>query len=218
VVFFGDNGQAHVRGSSSATRRGSTSPPHLLAEGLPGPGGAPAGIDDDRLISMIDLGPTLLALAGGGKPPGMDGRVFLGDLADPPRRYAFGARDRCDETVFRLRTVRDYRYRYIRNFTPERPFLQANEYKEKSYPVWNLLRSCTPRGSCRPSRRSSAPPRCPPRSSTTSGGSPRDRQPRRVPAHREVLAACSRPSRAGSRRRGTGGGTWSLRISRRGRA
>jgi hypothetical protein len=51
----------------------------------------------------------------------------------------FGARDRCDETVFRFRTVRDARYRYIRNFTPERPFLQPNEYKAKSYPAWTLL-------------------------------------------------------------------------------
>ena len=36
--------------------------------------------------------------------------------------------------------MRDGRYRYIRNFTPDRPFLQANAYKEKSYPVWNLLK------------------------------------------------------------------------------
>lgn len=35
--------------------------------------------------------------------------------------------------------MRDARYRYIRNFTPERPFLQANQYKEKAYPVWTLL-------------------------------------------------------------------------------
>ena len=48
--------------------------------------------------------------------------------------------DRCDETVFRFRTVRDDRYRYIRNFTPDRPFLQPNDYKERSYPVWNLIK------------------------------------------------------------------------------
>jgi len=53
---------------------------------------------------------------------------------------AFGARDRRDETVFRFRTVRDARYRYIRNFTPERPFLQANAYKERQSPVWNLIK------------------------------------------------------------------------------
>src|SRR5262249_260369 len=77
-------------------------------------------------------------LAGAPKPEKMQGRIFLGARADPPRQFAFGARDRCDETVFRFRTVRDDRYRYIRNFTPERPFLQANKYKERQYPVSNL--------------------------------------------------------------------------------
>jgi len=71
----------------------------------------------------------------------MQGVPFLGEHAGAPKQYVFGARDRCDETVFRFRTVRDARYRYIRNFTPERPFLQANEYKEKQYPVWNLIKA-----------------------------------------------------------------------------
>jgi N-sulfoglucosamine sulfohydrolase len=42
--------------------------------------------------------------------------------------------------------VRDERYRYIRNFTPERPFLQSNEYKERQYPVWNLLKELNSEG------------------------------------------------------------------------
>jgi arylsulfatase A-like enzyme len=36
--------------------------------------------------------------------------------------------------------VRDARFRYIHNFTPDRPFLQHNDYKEKQYPVWNLIK------------------------------------------------------------------------------
>ena len=82
----------------------------------------------------------MLDIAGAKKPAKMEGRIFLGERAEKPRTYVFGARDRCDETVFRFRTVRDARFRYIRNFTPERPFLQPNEYKERSYPVWNLLK------------------------------------------------------------------------------
>ena len=60
--------------------------------------------------------------------------------------YIFGARDRCDETDMRIRTVRDARYRYIRNFTPEVPFLAPNKYKEKQYPVWNLLKELNAAG------------------------------------------------------------------------
>jgi hypothetical protein len=69
----------------------------------------------------------------------MQGQIFLGDRCEPDCRYVFGYRDRCDMTVMRIRTVRDDRYRYIRNFTPWVPFLAYNEYKQKQYPVWNLL-------------------------------------------------------------------------------
>jgi len=91
-------------------------------------------------------------LAGVKKPAKMQGEVFLGSRAARPRQYVFGARDRCDETVFRFRTVRDARYRYIRNFTPERPFLQPNEYKEKQYPVWNLLKQLHAEGKLSPAQ------------------------------------------------------------------
>src|SRR2546429_1329115 len=91
----------------------------------------------------------------------MQGRVFLADQAEPPRQYAFGARDRCDETVFRFRTVRDARYRYIRNFMPERPFLQANQYKERSYPVWNLLKELDAQGKLTPAQKFLTAPHMP---------------------------------------------------------
>src|SRR5439155_25106444 len=110
------------------------------------------GSVDDRLLAAIDLAPTMLGLAGIPKPVKMQGEIFLGEHAAAPRQYVFGARDRCDETVFRFRTVRDARYRYIRNFTPERPFLQPNEYKEKQYPVWNLLKQLHAEGKLSPAQ------------------------------------------------------------------
>jgi arylsulfatase A-like enzyme len=154
VVFNGDHGQAHVRGKQFCYEEGLHIPLILRwPSGLPAPAGYTAGSVDDRLIEAIDLAPTFFALAGQPKPAGMQGRVFLGDRAEAPREYAFGARDRCDETVFRLRTVRDDRYRYIRNFTPDRPFLQPNEYKEQSYPVWNLLKELDARGELTPAQK-----------------------------------------------------------------
>jgi N-sulfoglucosamine sulfohydrolase len=141
IVFFGDNGQAHVRGKQFCYDSGLLVP--LLIrwpKNFPVPKHFQPGSVDTRLLAAIDLGPTMLDLAGANKPASMQGEIFLGDRASPTRPYVFGARDRCDETVFRFRTVRDARYRYIRNFTPDRPFLQANEYKEKQYPVWNLLK------------------------------------------------------------------------------
>ena len=42
----------------------------------------------------------------------------------------FAARDRCDETVDRIRSVRSDRFLYVRNFFPQRPHLQPNAYKD----------------------------------------------------------------------------------------
>jgi arylsulfatase A-like enzyme len=151
VVFMADHGQAHVRGKQFCYEEGLHIP--LIVRwprGAAPPGSFRPGSVDDRLVEAIDLAPTFLAIAGVTPPQGMQGRIFLGDGAAPPRQYVFGARDRCDETVFRLRTVRDARYRYIRNFTPERPFLQPNEYKERSYPVWNLLKQLDAQGKLTP--------------------------------------------------------------------
>ncbi|HVJ80572.1 MAG TPA: sulfatase [Planctomycetia bacterium] len=151
VVFFGDNGQAHVRGKQFCYDSGLNVPLVVRwPKGIAAPAGYQPGTTSDRLVELIDVGPTCLTLAGAGKPRGVNGQVFLGTEADPPRRYAFGARDRCDETPFRFRTVRDERFRYIRNFTPDKPFLQSNQYKERSYPVWNLLKELHAAGKLTP--------------------------------------------------------------------
>lgn len=141
VLFMGDHGQAHVRGKQFVYDDGLRVP--LLVrwpKGIPVPKNFKPGVVSDQLVCSLDFTATSLALAGVKKPATMQGQVFLGDQSTPPRQYVFGARDRCDETMFRFRTVRDAQYRYIRNFMPERPFLQTNDYKERSYPVWNLIK------------------------------------------------------------------------------
>src|SRR5205823_11232343 len=60
------------------------------------------------------------------------------------------------------RTVRDARYRYLRNFMPERPFLQPNAYKERSYPVWNLLKELHAQGKLTPTQAFLTAPHMPP--------------------------------------------------------
>jgi arylsulfatase A-like enzyme len=151
IVFFGDNGQAHVRGKQFCYDSGLHVPLIIRwPKALTPPQHFKPGSVDDRLLAAIDLLPTMLSLAGAKKPDNMQGRVFLGAAAESPRQYVFGARDRCDETVARFRTVRDSRYRYIRNFMPERPFLQPNAYKERSYPVWTLLKELNAQGKLTP--------------------------------------------------------------------
>ncbi|MBT4518765.1 MAG: sulfatase [Halieaceae bacterium] len=84
------------------------------------PYGVAAGSLDSRLISFVDLGPTILQLAGVEVPSYMQGR----DFADPdstPRKYVYAARDRIDEVPDRQRALRDHRFKYIRSWYPEQP-------------------------------------------------------------------------------------------------
>ena len=165
IVFFGDNGQAHVRGKQFCYESGLLVP--LIIHwprngGIPLPKHFQPGTVNAQLLESIDLAPTMLDIAGQPKPAGMQGVAFLGEHAGAPKQYVFGARDRCDETVFRFRTVRDAKYRYIRNFTPERPLLQPNEYKEKQYPVWNLIKELNAQGKLTPVQAVLAAPTMPP--------------------------------------------------------
>ena len=152
IVFLGDNGEAHVRGKQFCYEEGLHVPLIIRwPQGLPAPAGFPvAGTVSDRFVEAIDLSATTLAFAGMAKPPKMQGRTLYGPAAEAPREMVFGARDRCDMTTMRLRTVRDARYRYIRNFTPEVPFLAFNAYKEKQYPTWNLLKELHAQGKLTP--------------------------------------------------------------------
>ena len=142
IIFFGDNGRAMVRSKQWPYDSGLHVP---LIIRWPGnhvqPKGYLPGTTNDQLVASIDLTATSMSFAGLIPPLLMQGRVIMGASAAPPRKYLFGGRDRGDETVDRIRTVRDARYRYIRNYYPERPFLQLNRYKEWTYPIIGLLRS-----------------------------------------------------------------------------
>jgi N-sulfoglucosamine sulfohydrolase len=153
VFFMGDHGRAMVRGKQWPYDSGLHVPLIVYwPAALSPPTAYEPGATSDRLISLIDVAATTLDIAGVPRPELMQGRVFLGANADPPRQYMFGGRDRGDETVDRIRTVRTERYRYIRNFMPERPFLQTNRYKEATYPAIWVLRKLDLEGRLTPTQ------------------------------------------------------------------
>jgi uncharacterized sulfatase len=88
------------------------------------PGRIAPGTVTDRLVSLMDLGPTLLSVAGVDIPSHMQGLAFLGDHANQAREYIFAARDRMDETYDIIRAARDKHYKYIRNFQACKPYAQ----------------------------------------------------------------------------------------------
>ncbi len=100
-----------------------------------------SGGKSDRLVGFIDLAPTLLSLAGILPPDSMQGHAFLGKYAAPGPEYAFGFRGRMDERYDLLRTVRDKRYQYIRNYMPHLIYGQHLNYmfETPTTQVWKRL-------------------------------------------------------------------------------
>jgi hypothetical protein len=91
----------------------------------------PGAVSDD-LVSFVDLAPTVLALAGVTIPAHLQGRVLLGPNAGPAPAYVFAARDRMDIEYDMMRSARDGRYLYIRNFSPEQPYAGHIIYRNQS--------------------------------------------------------------------------------------
>ena len=122
VVFWGDHGEGIPHGKRSLTEHGLRVPlivyvPERFQARAVLPGArSPRGISPN-LVSLLDLGSTMLDLAGVPTPDWMEGRSFLGPHA-VVRDIVIGARDRMDAPPGFGRTVRDSRFRYVRHFLP----------------------------------------------------------------------------------------------------
>ena len=90
-----------------------------------------AGKVEDRIVSLMDLAPTVLSLLNIEPPAHYDGKAFAGLFEDRPRKYAFGTADRFDESTDMQRSVLDGRFVYIKNFMPELPLIYRNKYRER---------------------------------------------------------------------------------------
>lgn len=81
----------------------------------------------ERLISFLDIAPTILDLAGISVPEYMDGISFF---SSNENRYIFAARDRLDNQEGKVRAIRDKRYKLIKNFSPGIVGAQKLEFRE----------------------------------------------------------------------------------------
>lgn len=134
IFFFGDNGRTIYRGKQWLYDEGMSVPMIARYPGLFEPGTV-----NDELISLIDLAPSSLALAGCPVPKKMQGNVRFGKNAAPPAEYVFASRDLSDQTPDCIRAVRDKQYKYIRNYKPEIGY-PASPYLLKTHPEYTEAR------------------------------------------------------------------------------
>lgn len=81
-----------------------------------------------RLVSFVDLAPTLMSIIGSEIPSFLQGQAFLGDRKTEGPEYVYMFRGRMDERYDMCRAVRDHKFRYIRNYMPHREYAQYIEY------------------------------------------------------------------------------------------
>lgn len=134
ILFFSDHGDGLPRMKRWVYDSGLHVP--LI---IRWPDGRNAGSINDDLISFIDFAPTMLSLVGQPIPGHVQGQAFLGDQKAQPRSYIFAARDRMDPAIDNMRAVRDKQYKYIRNYMPERPYVQFLPYRDRMGLMKTLL-------------------------------------------------------------------------------
>ncbi len=94
---------------------------------------------DDRLISLIDLTATTLSLAGI-DTRNLQGTPFLSRPESEQRQFVYGAVDRVGEIFFKSRSVRNRRFKYIRNFNHGFSVnSSATAYRRANHPIYHLL-------------------------------------------------------------------------------
>lgn len=100
-----------------------------------------AGTIDSTLFSFVDLAPTVFSLTGIPLPDYLQGQAVLGPEAAAPRQYVHAASDRLDGFYDRIRATRDDRFKYLRNYYPERPYYLPVVYREQMGAMQSLLSS-----------------------------------------------------------------------------
>ncbi|WP_268032969.1 sulfatase family protein [Algoriphagus sp. PAP.12] len=133
IFFYSDHGDGMPYFKREVYDRGLKVPLYVKAPFLE------PGTTTDELVSFVDFGPTLLSLAGIQIPETMQGQAFLGAQKAVPRKYVYGARDRMDSEYDRVRAVSDGRFKYIKNFMPEKPNYQNIRYRLQNPLMLHLL-------------------------------------------------------------------------------
>ena len=146
IFYFGDNGGALPGSKGYTTETGLQVPfvvyiPKKWRDKIP----VNIGSKIDGFVDFIDLGPTLLHLAGIPIPKQMEGKPFLGTDISLKKMNAcdevYGYADRFDELYAFTRTLRKGKFKYSRNFQPYHPIslFAFYRYKQAAFREWQEM-------------------------------------------------------------------------------
>lgn len=125
IFFFSDHGGPLPRGKRLIYDSGLKVPFMVRLPGKELQG------REDRMISFVDIAPTILSLAGIEIPEHIQGKAFLGEQVAPERSYIFGSGDRFDNKYDRVRCIRSKDYMLVKNYHTDRPRYLDVEYRKQ---------------------------------------------------------------------------------------
>ena len=133
VFVWADHGVGMPRGKHNAWEQGTHVPLIVrFPKGYQHLAPANPGSTIDGLVTLMDLGPSVLAMADLETPSWMDGQPLLCQTGPGEIDYhdfLIGMRDRLDSRYEMVRSVRDNRFRYQRNFFSHLPFKPYEDYE-----------------------------------------------------------------------------------------
>lgn len=148
VFYYSDHGGALARSKRFVYDTGTKIPfmvyvptqfKHLVQH--------PMGERTAQIIDLVDLAPTLLYLAGVESPDYMHGENIFSANTKGQKEYAYLYRGRMDVRIDLVRALRGKRFKYIRNYMPQRPNGQHLEYLWKAASVRSWQQKCQ-QGQC----------------------------------------------------------------------
>ncbi len=138
IFYYGDHGGVLPRGKRYLFESGTRVPmivhiPEIYRHLMPDE----IGDYSDRIVSFVDLAPTILNALGLEIPEYMQGQPFLGEEVPESPKFAFMFRGRMDEAYDLMHAARDQNFRYIRNYYPERVYGQHLNFLWRSRALRN---------------------------------------------------------------------------------
>ncbi|SIO66093.1 Arylsulfatase A [Singulisphaera sp. GP187] len=138
VLFLSDNGRPFPRCKTTLYESGIKTPWIVRW-----PGRIAAGSHCARLVSSVDIAPTILALAGTERPPSIQGQdvsVLFSDPQAKVRDFVFAEHNWHDYAAH-ARAVRSDRFKYIRNYDNTIPLTPpADAVRSPTYQVMRRMR------------------------------------------------------------------------------
>jgi N-sulfoglucosamine sulfohydrolase len=132
IFFYSDHGGPLPNQKRETNDRGLKIP--LLIKGVK----QKKSKRNNELVSLVDLAPTVLSLAGIKPSKTIQGDAFLGKFKAPKRDFIFASGDRFDEFTDKVRAIRDDRYLLVKNYFPKMSAYKDVAYR-KAMPITNKI-------------------------------------------------------------------------------